>query len=143
MLSDERFLNEINSENHKSNIITCDDVTFVIFTICKNGVFMNSGFKALLKGLRFSILSKITARMLTFRDRAADVTCYADVTLFLHATSGRLSLTAAFSLRRFLVCHYFKCYFGSFSRYNISLPNIMPPKHAEHDQIDAKWLGKS
>ena len=22
------------------------------------------------------------------------------------------------------------------------LPNIMPPKHAEQDQIDAKWLGK-
>ena len=34
MLSDklQRFLNEINSENNKSDIIT--DITFVIFTVC-------------------------------------------------------------------------------------------------------------
>ena len=85
MLSDEllRFLNEINCENNKSDIIiTCDDITFVIFTVCKNGIFMNSGLKVLPKGLRYSILSKITARMLTLRDRTADVTYCADVTLF-------------------------------------------------------------
>ena len=60
MLSDElqRFLNEINIENNKSDIITCDDITFVIFTVCKNGIFMNSGLKDLPKGLRCSILSK-------------------------------------------------------------------------------------
>ena len=47
---------------------------------------MNSGLKVLPKGLRCSILSKITARMLTLRDRFADATYCADVTLFPHAT---------------------------------------------------------
>ena len=99
---------------------------------------MNSGLKVLLKGLRCSILSKITARMLKCRDRIADVT------LFLRATSCGLSLTATFSLRRFLAFHCFKCYLTSFSRYKtMFLPNSMPPKHAEQDQLDAKWLGKS
>ena len=37
-----------------------------------------------------------------FRDRTADVTYCADVTLFLYATSSGLSLSAAFTLRRFL-----------------------------------------
>ena len=51
MFSDElqRFLNEINSANNKSDIIICDDITFVIFTVCKNGIFMNSGLKVLPK----------------------------------------------------------------------------------------------
>ena len=99
---------------------------------------MNSGLKVLPKGLRSSILSKITSMMLTFRDGTADVT------LFLHATSGGLSLTAAFSLRGFLAFHCFKCYLASFFRCKtVFLPNIMPPKHAEQDQIGAKWLGKN
>ena len=78
MLSDELqiFLNEINSENNKNDIITCDDFHFFY------GIFMNSGLKVLPKGLRCSILSKITARMLTFRDRTADVTYCDDVTVF-------------------------------------------------------------
>ena len=99
MLSDElqRFLNEINSENNKSDITTSDDITFVIFTVCKIGIFMNFGLKVLQKDFRCSILSKITARMLTFHDRTADITYCTDVTLFLHATSGGLALTAAFS----------------------------------------------
>ena len=41
-------------------------------------------------------MSEITAKALTFCDRTDDVTYCADVTLFLHATSGGLSLTAAF-----------------------------------------------
>ena len=111
---------------------------FVIFTVCKN-----SGLKCLPKGLRCSILSKITARMLTFRDRTTDVTNCADVTLFLHATSGGLSQNVAFSLPRFLAFNCFKRCLASFSRYKTAfLPNIMPPKHGEQDQIDAKWLGK-
>ena len=64
-----------------------------------------------------------------------DVTYYADITLFLHATSGGLSPTEAFSVCWFLAFHCFKCYMASFPRYK---PNIMPPKHAEQDQIDAK-----
>ena len=104
---------------------------------------MNSGLEVLPKGLRCSILSKITAGMLKFRDRTTDVTYCANVTLFLHATSGGLSLIAAFPLRRFIAFYCFKCYLASFSRYKTAcLPNIMPPKHAEEDQIDAKWLGK-
>ena len=52
---------------------------------------MNSGFKVLPKVLRCIILSKIMARMLTFHDRTADVTYCADVTRFLHETSGIFS----------------------------------------------------
>ena len=79
-----------------------------------------------------------------FCDPTADVTYCADVTLFLHAKSGGLSQTAAFSLCRFLPFHCFKCYLASFSRYKTAFffPNIMPPKHTEQDQIDAKLLGK-
>ena len=76
---------------------------------------------------------------LTFGDGTTDVTYIADIMLFLHATSGELSLSAAFSLRRFLVFYCFKCYLASFSWYKIVfLPNIKPPKQ---DQIDVKWLG--
>ena len=56
---------------------------------------MSSGLNVLPKGV-ISILPEITARTLTFRDGTADVTYCADITLFLHATSGGLSLTAAF-----------------------------------------------
>ena len=102
---------------------------------------MNSGIKVLPKGLRCSIVSKIMTRMLTFRDPTTDVTYSADVALFLHTTSGGLSQTAAFSLRWFLAFHCFKCYLASFPRYKTAfLSNIMPPKHAEQDQIDTKWL---
>ena len=81
--------------------------------------------------------------MLTFRDGTVDVTYCADVTLFLHATSGGLSLNAGFSLRQFLAFYCFKCYLVTNSRCKTTfLPNIMPPKHTEQDQIDAKWLGK-
>ena len=112
MLSDElqRFLKEI---------------TFVIFNVCKNGIFMNSGLEVLPKGLRCSILSKITVRMLTFRDRTADVIYCADVTLFLRATSGGLSQTSAFSLRRFLAFYCFKYYLASFSRYKTAFYPIL------------------
>ena len=69
------------------------------------------------KGLNVVYLSKITATMLTFYSRTADVIYCADVTFFLHrATSGGLSLTAAFFLRRFLSFYGFKCYLGSFPR---------------------------
>ena len=67
----------------------------------------------------------------------------ADVTLFLHATSGRLSLTESFFLRRFPAFYCFKCYLGSFARCKTAFsPNSIPPKHAEQDQINAKWLQK-
>ena len=40
---------------------------------------------------------KLCQGPLKFRDRTADITYKANVTLFLHAMSGRLPLTAAFS----------------------------------------------
>ena len=61
---------------------------------------------------------------------------------FLHATSGGLLLTVAFFLCRFLAFYCIKCDLASFSRYKAFLPHIMPPKHVEQDQTDAKWLGK-
>ena len=76
-------------------------------------------------------------------DQTADITYCADVMPFLHATSGGLSLTAAYFLCRFLKAYWFKCYFGSFSWCRTVLsPNILPLKHTEQDQIDAKWLKK-
>ena len=54
------------------------------------------------KGLNVVYLSEITATTLTFQDRNADVTYCADVTFFLRAMSGGLSLTVAFFLRRFI-----------------------------------------
>ena len=37
----------------------------------------------------------------------------------------------------------FKCYLGSISRCKtVFSPSIIPPQHAEQDQIDAKWLEK-
>ena len=102
---------------------------------------MNSGLKIFRKDLRCSILSKTTVRMLTCRDRTADITY--SLTLFLHATSDGLSQTVAFALLRCLTFHCLKCYLVSFSRYKTAfLPNIMPPKRAEQEQIDTKCLGK-
>ena len=51
------------------------------------------------KILNVVYLSEITMKTLTFRDRTADVTYCADVTLFL---SGRLSLTVVFFCADFL-----------------------------------------
>ena len=62
----------------------------------KYNFWMNSWLKVCPKGLNVVYLCEITATTLTFRDRTADITYCADVTLFLHATSGGLSLTAAF-----------------------------------------------
>ena len=89
-------------------------------------------------------MSVITVTMQTFRDRTADITYCADVTLFLHATSDGLSLIAALFLRRFLAFYCFKFYLGSYSKCkNGFSSNITHCKDAEQDQIDAKWLEKS
>ena len=68
----------------------------------KNGLLLNSRLKSCPKGLNVAYLSEITARMLTFRDRIADITYCADITLLLYATSDGLSLTAAFFCADFL-----------------------------------------
>ena len=115
-----------NNEN-TTWIFTVSDCFFLLYC-------MNSQPKVL------PYLSDIMA-MLTFRERAANVTYCADVTVFLHVTSGGLSLTVAFFLCRFLAFYCFKCCLGSFSRYKtVFSPSIIPLKHAEQDQIDAKWL---
>ena len=108
-------------------LVVTSEITIFIFTVSKNGFFffffffVNSGLKVLPKGLKCSILSEITVRTLTFHGGTGDVTYCADVTFFcfffLHATSGGLSLTAAFSLCRFLAFYYFKCCLASFFRY--------------------------
>ena len=77
------------------------------------------------KGLNVVYVSEITATTLTYRDRTTDVIYCADVTLFLHATSGGLSLTAV--LRRFLAFYCFKCYLGSFSRSRLRFHPILYP----------------
>ena len=84
-------------------------------------------------------LSEITVTTLTFRDRTADVTYCADVTLFLHATSSG--------------CHRFRHFyapiscvvllymlFGLILGGKLHFHPIIHPRHAEQDQIDSKWL---
>ena len=80
--------------------------------------------------------SEITVTALTVSDRASDVTYCADKTLFLHATSGGLSLTTVFFCLAF---YCFKCCLGSFctSCKTVSPSNILL-KHAEEDQIDIR-----
>ena len=97
-------------------LVVTSEITIFIFTVSKNGLFMKSGLKSCQKAENVAYLSEITARTLTFFDGTADVTYCADVTLFLHATSSGLSLSAAFSLCRFLAFYCFKCYLASFSR---------------------------
>ena len=57
---------------------------------------MNSWLKLLVKGLYVVYLSDITTTTLTFRDRTADITYCADVTLILHAKSGGLPCLCPF-----------------------------------------------
>ena len=49
---------------------------------------MNARLNVLPYGFNVVYLSEITAKTLTFRDRASDVTYCTDFTLFLHTTSG-------------------------------------------------------
>ena len=59
--------------------------TIFISTVCKKRAFYEFSTKSLAQKV---YLSEITAKALTFCDRTDDVTYCADVTLFLHATSG-------------------------------------------------------
>ena len=79
------------------------------------------------------------ARTLTFRDRTANVTHCAEVTLFLHATSGGLSLTAAFFCADSLHLIALNVIWPHFSRYKTAFsPNTIPPKHTGQNETDAK-----
>ena len=72
-------------------------------------------------------LSEIMAMTLTFHDRTADITYCADATLFLHATSGGLSLTAGFFLQRFFAFYCFKCYLAHFLGAKLRFHPILYP----------------
>ena len=77
-------------------VATSEDIIF-IFTVCKKRIFYEFSAKLLAQKVENVVyLSEITERTLPFRDRAADVTYCIDVMLFLHMTSGELSLTAVF-----------------------------------------------
>ena len=52
-------------------LVVTSEITIFIFTVSKNGLFMNSGLKVLPKGLKCS-MTEITARTLTFLDGTAD-----------------------------------------------------------------------
>ena len=90
-----RFLSENNNEN-----------TIFIFTVCKNGLFINSRLKDV-------------PRTLMYGDRTADVIYYADVTLFLHATSAGL-------------CSIFCGYFLRFIALNAIWPHVLGAKLRFH-----------
>ena len=110
---------------------TTSSYDFWIFTVWDYfflSHLINSRLKVLPKSVNVVYLSEIMAMTFKFRDRTADVTYCADVTLFLYAMSGGLSLTAAFFLRQLLAFFCFKCYFGSFSKCKTAFsPNIITP----------------
>ena len=63
-------------------LVVTSEITIFIFTVSKNGLFMNSVLKVLPKGVKCSVLVEITGRTLTFRDGTAHVIYCADVTFF-------------------------------------------------------------
>ena len=79
-------------------------------------------------------MSKITARMLTLRDRTADVT------IFLYVTSGGLQHFLCADFLHFIALNAIWPHFLGIKL--CFYPIFMPSKHAEQDPIDAKWLGK-
>ena len=80
-----------------------------------------------MQAVYMSEITTTTAMTSAFCDRTADNTYCADVTLFLHATSGGLSMTVAFFLHRFLTLYCFKYYLGSFSRCKTAFSPILYP----------------
>ena len=105
---------------------------------------MNSGSKAA-KGLRRSILVWNYVKRLTFRIRTADGTYCSDVTHFLHATSGGLSPTVAFSLCRFLALYALKFirphFLGTKLRF---YPILCPWTHLRNTEIhDLDYIWQS
>ena len=91
----------------KLPLVVTSEITIFIFTVSKNGLFINFGLKVLPKGLRCSILVwnygddvnvprwNRWRHLLRWRNA------------FSARASGGLSLTAAFSLRRFLAFYCF------------------------------------
>ena len=77
---------------------------------CKKRTFYEFSTVLSKGGLNVGYLSEITLRTLMLHERTIAVTYCADVMLFLQATSGRLSLSAAFFCRRFHVFYFFKCH---------------------------------
>ena len=112
-------------------------------TVCWSTYYMSIEIlyvdRQLFPTVKVVYLSEITVTTLTFRDRTADVTYCADVTLFLHATSGGCHRFRHFLWPDFLRC--ITCYLGSFSRWKTAFsPNNTPQDTLNKTKIDAKWL---
>ena len=72
-------------------------IWFVFSLFVKKRTFYEFSTKSIAQKVWIAVYSsEITVRTLTFRDRTAEISYCADVTLFLHTTSGGLPLTAAF-----------------------------------------------
>ena len=106
--------------------------------ICHDGMLEDTN------SLDAAHLSEITATTLTFRVRTVDVSYYADVTLFCTWRQAG--------------CHWLQHCFCAYSLRFVALnaiwahclcaklrfhPILLPAKHAEQDQINAKWLEES
>ena len=78
------LFSELSNSENTTWIFTVWDYFFLLY-------LMNS---------RLKVLPKLI--LLTFQDRTADVTYYADLMLFLQVMSGSLSLTVAFFVCQFL-----------------------------------------
>ena len=124
-------------------MITCDNITFVVFTVCENGILIHSGLKVLPKGLRCSILPKIKAKMLTIRDGTAYVTYCIDQTLFCTGRQADYHWLWHFLCVDFLRFIALNAIWPHFLGIKLRFyPIFMLPKHAKQNQIDAIWLGK-
>ena len=77
-------------------------------------------------------------------DRTADITYCANVAFSAHVVRQTVTDCGIFSAPISCALLLLKMLYGHFSRYKtVFSPNIIPPTHAEQDQIEAKWQEKS
>ena len=93
-----RFLSKIITDNSMKTWL----LDFHCLGLLFSSLFHEFSAKSCPKGFNVVYSSEIMETMLTFRDRTADIIYCAVATLFLHTTSGGLSLTAASFLHHLL-----------------------------------------
>ena len=95
-------------------LLTCQLSYFLLWFYVKK-----RAFSVKLKQIISLFQTKKLQLRLIFSSWTADVPYCSDMTLFLYATSDRLSPTMAFSLCQFLALYCYKINLASFSRYAV------------------------
>ena len=109
-------------------LVVTSEITIFIFTVSKNGLFMNSELKILPKGLKCSKLVWNYGEDVNFpwSNHWRHLLCWSNA--FSARDVRRTIIDSGIQyLHGFLGFYCFKCYLASFSRYKTKLsPNIMP-----------------